>query len=99
MRHAHAAESARQIFDKTAPIIIRQPVFEIMEPRKIFARALTSTITIQLDVVQQPLRRPVLCGFIEHASEAERDFVKRPAIHAGKIHGRRFHAVIDLQCV
>ena len=49
--------------------------------------------------MQQPFRRPVFRGFIEHPSETERDFVERPTIHPGEIHGRRFDAVVDLQRV
>ena len=97
MRHARAAQTARQIFHQTAPVVIREPVFQIMEPRKIFARALPAAITIQFDVMQHLLRRPILLRLIQHPRERERIFVKRPAIHPGEIHRRRLDPVVDLQ--
>ena len=94
---ADAAEISREIVDQTAPIVIRQPILQIMQPRKIFAGALAAAITIELDVVQQPLRRPLACGLIEHAGKAERDLEERPAIHPIEIHGGRLDVVVDLE--
>src|SRR5438034_1679940 len=53
MRDTAPAEIARQIFYQTAPIIIVQPVFQIMKSRKIFAGALAAAIAIHLNVIEQ----------------------------------------------
>ena len=47
--------------------------------------------------MQQPLRRPILLRFTQHPRKAERDLIKRPAIHPVEIHRRRFDPVIDLE--
>ena len=99
MRHAHASKAAGQVLDQTAPVIVREPILQIMEPRKIFARALTSAITIQLDVMKQPFRRPVFRRFVQHPRECERDLEKRPAIQGIEIDRWRFDAVVDLERV
>ena len=97
MRHTCAAQTPRQILDQAAPIVVREPILEVMEPRKIFAGALPAAITIQLDVMQHPLRRPILFRFTQHPREAERDLIKRPAIHPVEIHRRRLDPIIDLE--
>ena len=81
-----AAKGAREVLHQTAPVIVGQPVFQIMQTRKIFARADAVPITIRLDVTQQCFRRPVRFRLIQHARKRERDFKKRPAIHSLKIH-------------
>src|SRR5688572_3661741 len=71
VRYAHTSQAASEVFDEAAPVIVRKPILQIMEPRKVFARALASAIAIQLDVMEQPFRRPILFGVIEHPRESE----------------------------
>ena len=71
MRHTFAAELRRQIFNQTAPVVIRQPIFQVMQTRKIFAGAFAAAITIHLDVMQQPIGCPILLRLIQHARERE----------------------------
>ena len=52
MRDAHTTKRASQIGNKTAPVIVVKPIFEVMEAREIFAGAFAVAITIHLDVVQ-----------------------------------------------
>jgi len=68
-----------------------------MQTRKIFAGAFAAAIAIDLDVMEQVLRRPIGFRFVQHPRESERRFKKRPAIHPLKIHGRRLDAVVDLE--
>jgi hypothetical protein len=68
-----------------------------MEAGKIFAGALAAAISIQLDVMEQPFRRPIFLRLAEHARERERSFIKGPAIQPGEIYRGRFDPVIDLE--
>ena len=51
MGNSAAAQAAREVFNQTAPVVIRQPIFQVMETRKIFAGAFAAAITIHLDVM------------------------------------------------
>ena len=52
MWDAAPAKLARHIFHQTAAIIIVKPVFQVMQPGKIIARALAAAIPVHFDVVQ-----------------------------------------------
>src|SRR6202521_2990733 len=97
MGNTAAAQTAREVFNQTAPVVIRQPIFQVMETRKIFAGAFAAAITIDLDVMQQPLGCPILLRLIQHARERERNFKERPAIHSLKIYRGRLDSVVDLE--
>src|ERR1017187_8046930 len=97
MRHAAATEFRCATAGRAAPIVARQPVFQIMEARKIFARALAGAITVGLDVMQETFRSPIRFGFIQHARESERNLEESPAIHAGKICRWRLDPIVDLE--
>src|SRR6266496_1032887 len=97
MRDTAPAEIARQIFYQTAPIIIVQPVFQIMKSRKIFAGALAAAITVQLDIMQEALRSPIRLRLVQHSGKAERDLKKSPAIHALKIYRGRLDPIVDFK--
>ena len=59
MGNAAPAKLPRHVVHQTAPIVIVKPVFQIMQPRKIIAGALTAAIPVHFDVVQQSLGSPV----------------------------------------
>ena len=71
MGNTAAAQTAREVFNQTAPVVIRQPIFQVMETRKILAGAFAASITIHLDVMQQPIGCPILLRLIQHARESE----------------------------
>jgi len=48
MRNAYSAELAREVDDQSAPIVVEQPVFEVMQARKIFAGAFTAAVAVEL---------------------------------------------------
>src|SRR6266542_2945302 len=68
-----------------------------MQTREIFASALAATIPVWFDVMQQAFRSPIRFRLVQHPSETERDFKKRPAIHPLKIHRGRLDPIIDLE--
>src|SRR6266511_2700598 len=83
---ASSAKLAVQIFYTASPIIIVQPVFQIMQTRKIIAGAFSAAVSVQLDVVQQTFRSPVRFRLIEHSGKTESDLEKGPAIHSLKVY-------------
>src|SRR6266436_857271 len=97
VRNTAPSEIARQIFDQTAPVIIVQPVFQIVQTRKIFARAFAAAVPIHLDVMQHTLRSPVRFRLVQHSGKAECDLKKSPAIHALKIYRGRLDPIVDFQ--
>src|SRR5205814_10436460 len=97
MRNASSAQLARKIYNQSAPIVVVEPVFEVMQARKVIASAFTAAIAVELDVMEQMLGRPVLLRLIQHPGEGERDFKKGPAIHSLKIHRRRFNSIVDFE--
>ena len=86
-----------QVFDQAARIIVRQPIFQVMQPGKIFARALAVRDNDLSRCNAATVRRPIRFRFVQHARESERDFEKRPAIHSEEIHRGRFNVVVDLE--
>ena len=97
MRHAASTEVSSHIRDQAALIVVGEPIFQIMQPREIFARAFAAAIAIKLDVMQQSFRRPTFLRLVQHPGEAERDFKKRPAIHTHEIRRWRLDVIVDLQ--
>src|SRR6266404_6326534 len=97
MRNAHPAVLARKIDKQSAPIVIEQPVLEVMQARKIIAGAFAAAIAVQFDVMQQTLGRPVFLRLIQHSREGQRDLKKRPAIHPLKIYRGRFNPIVDFE--
>src|SRR5262249_49284023 len=91
MIHTHSAKFPGEIVDQSTAIIVRQPVFKIVQTRKISPGTLSPAVTVQLDVMQKLLWRPGVLRVVEHAGEPERVFEKGPAIHSVKISGRRFN--------
>ena len=86
MRDAEAAEIARQVLYQPTTVIVVKPILQIMQTREIFASTFAAAIAVEFDIVQQPFRSPIRFWLIQHPREAERDFEKRPTIHALKIH-------------
>src|SRR5437879_13536954 len=95
MRNAHPAVLARKIDNQSAPIVIEQPVLEVMQARKIFAGASAAAIAVQFDVMQQTLGRPVFLPLIQHSRKGQREPKKRPALHSSQIRGSRLNPLID----
>src|ERR1700719_4523063 len=88
MRHARAAKLAGQIFHKSAPVVVVEPILQIMETRKIFAGANAAAVTVDLDIMQEIFRGPVFLGLVKHSRECKRRFEERPAIEPAKIYRR-----------
>src|SRR5205085_9274252 len=59
MQNTATAELPRHIFHQATAIVIVKPVFEIMQPRKVIAGALSAAIAIRFDVIQQALGNPI----------------------------------------
>jgi hypothetical protein len=59
MWNAAPAQVTGQIFNKTPAIIIVQPVFQVMQTRKIIAGAFAAAVSIRFDVMQQTFRSPI----------------------------------------
>src|SRR5262249_16985921 len=97
MWNAVTAEVASHVLYETAAVVVVQPVFQVMQAREIVACALTTAISVQLDVVKQALGRPIRFLLVEHSREAKCDLEKRPAIHSLKVHRRRLDPVIDFE--
>src|SRR5882724_4757230 len=97
MWNAAPAQVAGQIFNKTPAIIIVEPVFQVMQPRKIIASAFAAAVSIRFDVMQQTFRSPIRFWFVQHSGETEGDLKKGPTIHSLKIYRRRFDPVVDLK--
>src|SRR5690348_7655161 len=70
-----------------------------MKPGKIFTRANSAAVSIDLDVVQEIFGGPVFLGFIEHSSKSKGRFKKCPAIQTVEIDRWRLNPVVDLQSV
>jgi len=72
MSYGRSAEIASQIHNHSALAVIVEPVFEIMQPRKIFAGANAAAVTIELDVTKQRLGFPIfLSSFNIRANPSE----------------------------
>ena len=99
VRHTLSAKFRCQIGNQSALVVVVEPILQIMKTRKIFARANTAAVAIELDVMQKIFRAPIFFRLVQHSRKRERRFKKRPAIQSGEIHRGRFDSVIDLERV
>src|SRR5436305_5128769 len=97
VRNAASTQSTREIFYQTATVVVVEPVFQIMKPRKVLSRALAAAISIEFDVIQKTFRRPVRFRLVEHSGETECGLEECPAIHPLKVYGRRLDAIVDFK--
>jgi hypothetical protein len=94
---AHSTQLAGKIFYQSASIVVREPIFKVMQAGQIFAGAVAAPITIKLDIVQQRRRGPLRLWFIEHAGEAEGDLKKRQQSIPKKIRRGCLDLIVDLE--
>src|SRR6476619_7178098 len=94
---AHSTQLAGKIFYQSASIVVREPIFKVMQAGQIFARAVAAPVTLGLAVPRRRPRGPLRLRLTEQAGEAECEPKQRPATRSDKLRRERLRLSADLE--